>query len=123
MVSYYFRLGPRIGLPPVWEADQGLTVRAIDELARAEGLQALAKPAAGVTRDFIADALSIRGPIWAAIHLGRFGHAIALTGIKGDTLYYNDPWEPAAKTAATVWFISRLYQLPNSLLVKDRSRS
>jgi hypothetical protein len=43
MVSYYFRLGPRIGLPPVWEADQGLTVRAIDELARAEGLQALAK--------------------------------------------------------------------------------
>ena len=54
MVSYYFRLGPRLGLPPVWAADEGLSVRAIEELARVEGLAALTRPPGGVTRDFIA---------------------------------------------------------------------
>ena len=30
MVSYFYRPGPRLGLPPVWQADKGLTVPAID---------------------------------------------------------------------------------------------
>jgi hypothetical protein len=122
MVSYYFRPGPRLGLPSVWRADNGLNIQAIDELARVEGLEELPKPRRGVTRDFIAETLATKGPIWAAVHMPS-GHAIALTGLVADTLHYNDPWEPARKTAPFSWFSSRLYNLPNALLVKSIGRS
>ena len=119
MVSYYFRPGPRLGLPPVWAADAGLTVQAINALASVEGLTALSKPIGGVTRDFIADTLSRKGPIWAAVRLLNYGHAIVLTGVRGQTLLYNDPWEPAAKLSTVSWLVGHLYNLPNALMVKD----
>jgi cysteine protease avirulence protein AvrRpt2 len=123
MVSYYFRKGPRLGLPPIWKADQGLSIVAIDALAKVEGLQQLGKPINGITADFISTALATRGPIWAAIHSGRYGHAIVLTGIKSDVIYYNDPWEPSRKRNPISWLKSNLLMLPNALLVKDKSRS
>lgn len=122
MVSYYFRPGPRIGLPSVWKADQGLSVEAINQLALAEGLKVLPKPIAGVTRDFVVSTLATKGPIWAAVHVPS-GHAIVVTGVEADALHYNDPWEPMRKTAKFSWFVSNLYNLPNSLLVKDTTQS
>jgi hypothetical protein len=95
MVSYYFRPGPREGLPAVWRADMGLTVAAIDELASREGLKAVPIPASGLSRDAIVQMLKTHGPIWAA---GGFldgypdaGHAIVLTGVQGPFVHYNDP--------------------------------
>jgi hypothetical protein len=127
MVSYYYRSGPRLGLPPVWKADQGLTVQAIDLVARAEGLRAVPKPVGGLTADNVLTLLKTHGPIWAA---GRFldgypqaGHAIVLTGAKGPFVLYNDPWEPKAKQRAWQWVDGNLYNLPNALLAKDTTRS
>lgn len=67
MVSYYFRPGPRLGLPPVWKADQGRSVSAINQLAMAEGLKAVAKAAGGLTSEAVASLLKTYGPIWIAI--------------------------------------------------------
>jgi hypothetical protein len=127
MVSYYYRAGPRVGLPPVWKADLGLTVAAIDLLARAEGLQVVPKPVVGLTPDTVATLLKAHGPIWAAGHFldgaPQAGHAIVLTGVKGLFLLYNDPWEPQAKQRAWQWIHTNLLHLPNALLAKDPTRS
>ena len=103
MVSYYYRPGPRLGLPKVWQADAGLTLQAVNSLASVEGLKTIAKPAAGLTRDTIANLLRRYGPIWAA---GTYldghpmaGHAIVLTGVQAPFVLYNDPWEPKARSA------------------------
>ncbi|HET9646437.1 MAG TPA: papain-like cysteine protease family protein [Burkholderiaceae bacterium] len=127
MVSYYFAPGPRLGLPRVWAADRGLSVAAIHELARIEGLKTVPKPASGLTVDVVAKLLQAHGPIWAA---GRYldgypqaGHAVVLTGVKGEHILYNDPWEPRAKMRHWTWIDSRLLGLSNAMLVKDRTRS
>ena len=119
MVSYYFRPGPRLGLPPVWKADQGLTLSAINQLAIAEELKVVAKPVTGLTSAAVALLLKTYGPIWTAIQ----GHVIVLTGVKGNVILYNDPWEPQAKQCSWQWLNSNVLNLPNALLVKDRARS
>jgi hypothetical protein len=127
MVSYYYKAGPRLGLPAVWKPDRGLTLQAIDELARAEGLKAVPKPTGGLTPENMIALLKAHGPIWAA---GRFldgypqaGHAVVLTGVKGPFVLYNDPWEPMAKKRAWQWINASLLSLPNALLAKDPARS
>ncbi|MGY4403888.1 papain-like cysteine protease family protein [Bradyrhizobium sp. USDA 3315] len=98
MVSYFFRTGPRLGLSTLWRPDLGLNLREFDFLARSEGLERLVEPLDGFTRDFIVETLETRGPIWAALVLpSGDSHVIVLTGLVANTLYYNDPWEPARK--------------------------
>ena len=129
MVSYYFRKGPRLGLPLVWKPDNGLRARQITNLARAEGLKAIPKPVGGLNADNVVALLKTYGPIWAAG--GYFdgdsepwmGHCIVLTGVRGQFVLYNDPWEPKAKQRAWHWIDANLADLPNALLVKDISRS
>ena len=127
MVSYYYKAGPRLGLPPVWKADAGLTVAAIDQLARAEGLKAVAKPTGGLTAENVITLLRTCGPIWAAGHYldgyPQAGHAIVLTGVKGPFILYHDPWEPRAKHRAWHWINGNLLNLPNALLAKNTHRS
>ncbi|WP_354129456.1 papain-like cysteine protease family protein [Bradyrhizobium sp. i1.15.2] len=74
MLSYYFRPGPRLGLPSVWRADVGINGYQFDWLARTEGLD--------FTRNFIAETLTTRGPIWAALRLpSRSGNEYNRMGI------------------------------------------
>lgn len=127
MVSYFYKAGPRLGMPTVWKADDGLTISAINELARIEGLSAVPKPQGGFTEQTVYGLLNTRGPLWAA---GRFldqypdaGHAIVLTGIDGPFIHYNDPWEPKAKKRAIEWFRQRIFSLPNAILAKVKGRS
>ncbi len=126
MVSYYFRAGPRLGLPAVWKPDQGLTLAAINSLATIEGLVAVPKPAGGLTHDAVLDLLVEHGPIWAAGHYldghPRAGHAITISGVEGPFVHYNDPWEPKAKKRPAQWINSHLLNLPNALLVKNPAR-
>jgi hypothetical protein len=127
MVSHYYRPGPRLGLPPVWRADQGLTVAAIESLARAEGLKTIPKPPGALNRDTILGLLTTYGPIWAAGHFldgyPTAGHAIVVTGVQGPFVLYNDPWEPRAKKRAAEWLSANLLSLPNAMLGKDKTRS
>ncbi|WP_146990362.1 papain-like cysteine protease family protein [Bradyrhizobium macuxiense] len=96
MVSYYFQRGPRLGLPALWRADLGLNIREFDRLARSEGLLRLVEPHGGFSPDFIAETLRTRGPIWAAMSLPSGDkHVAVLTGVRANTLYYNDPSPPA----------------------------
>ncbi|WP_425321860.1 papain-like cysteine protease family protein [Burkholderia diffusa] len=76
MVSYYFRPGPRLGLPDVWRKDQGMAQASISKLIRVEGLMALDPPKpfkTEVTTEWLEDALWRYGPIWAggAFHMGH----------------------------------------------------
>jgi hypothetical protein len=127
MVSHFYRPGPRMGLPSVWKADQGLTVPAIDSLARIEGLQAVPKPDGGLTRDAIYELLKAYGPIWAAGYYldgqPQAGHAIVLTGVQSSFVLYNDPWEPKAKSKPAEWINTNLLPLSNALLAKNTARS
>ncbi|WP_353702610.1 papain-like cysteine protease family protein [Bradyrhizobium sp. INPA03-11B] len=105
MVSYYFRPGPRLGLPSVWGPDVGINRFQFDWLARTEGLERLEQPDDGFTRDFVADTLTTRGPIWAALRLPSWSwneilwdrHVIVLTGLIDNMLCYNDPSGPARR--------------------------
>jgi hypothetical protein len=127
MVSYYYRPGPRYGLPTVWRADQGLTVSSISSLAQAEGLRVVPRPTGRLTRDVILTLLKVHGPIWAAGFFldghPKAGHAIVITGVQGPFVYYNDPWEPKPKHRPAEWIECHLLGLPNALLAKDRMRS
>ena len=126
MVSYYYRPGPRNGLPHVWKPDEGLTLGTIDELASAEGLTRVRLPAE-LTRNGIFTLLKMHGPIWAAGHFldghPTAGHVIVLTGVQESFVLYNDPWEPKAKKRSSEWFVRNLLPLPNALLAKDQRRS
>jgi hypothetical protein len=126
MVSYYYRAGPRIGLPRVWVADRGLSIAAIDQLAKIEGLKQVKRQADDLTPDAVVMMLKTHGPIWAAGHFfdgdPRAGHAIVLTGVRGSQVLYNDPWEPQSKMRSWQWLSSNLMNLPNALLAKDAAR-
>lgn len=125
MVSYYYRAGPRLGLPEIWEPDAGLPMTAISRLARVEGLVTVDPPSEGLTSDSVLDMLRTSGPIWAAGHYleghPSAGHVIVLTGIEGSVVHYNDPWEPAAKTKSVDWISNGLWSLPNALLAAHPS--
>jgi len=126
MVSYYYRPGPRLGLPAVWRGDQGLTVAAINQLIQVEGLKVVPKPATGLTSDRVREMLIYHGPIWAAGYYidghPTAGHAIVLTGVSPNKIHINDPWEPARKERHESWVNAKLLNLPNVLLAKDPAR-
>jgi len=127
MVSYYYRPGPRLGLPTRWRGDCGLSLQAIDSLARIEGLKAVPKPVRGLTPENVIILLKTYGPIWAAGHFvdgyPQAGHAIVLCGVRGPFVLYNDPAEPQAKQRGWRWINGNLLRLPNALLAKDTTRS
>jgi hypothetical protein len=127
MVSYFFHAGPRLGLPDIWMADAGLSVDDLPKLAKAEGLLAIPMPPGALTPATIYVSLTLFGPIWAA---GRYldgsptaGHAVVITGVKGNEILYNDPWEPQKKSKPAAWFDANLIRVPYTMLIKDRSRS
>jgi hypothetical protein len=126
MVSMYYKAGPRLGLPPVWKSDLGLTVAAIDTLSKVEGLKVVPRPTGTLDRDAILGLLTTYGPIWAAGHFldghPTAGHAIVITGVQGPFVLYNDPWEPKAKKRAAEWFGNNLLTLPNAMLAKDKDK-
>ncbi|KVN30678.1 hypothetical protein WJ63_07805 [Burkholderia pyrrocinia] len=123
MVSYHFRPGPRRGLPKIWLKDKGLDINSIDKLATAEGLRKLDRPTPVVTAEWLADVLVKHGPIWAGgAFLYGSAHAIVVTGVQDSVVFYNDPWEPRAKTMRVEDFGSRLGVYSGCMLVKRPDR-
>jgi hypothetical protein len=126
MVSYYYRPGPRLGLPKTWQADKGLTLTAVNSLAAVEGLKIIFKPVVGLTCDTIANLLQIHGPIWAAGHYfdgnPSASHAIVITGVQSNLIFYNDPWEPKEKKKSVEWIDKNILRISHALMVKDRAK-
>jgi hypothetical protein len=121
MVAYHYEHGPRLGLPTVWHANAGLFPQDLSAFAKIEGLKAIAKPSTGLTSDALIQLLKTHGPLWAA---GRYGgggagHAIVITGVKDAAVFYNDPWEPMAKTNTCEWIDSNLLVSLHALLARD----
>lgn len=107
MVGYYFEIGPRQGLPNVWQANSGITPERFVDLARNEGLaNATNYRGAGNTygQAELFRALYYRGPIWCAGYWFGPGHIICLTGVKGGKVIFNDPDGGVEKTNTVAWF-------------------
>ena len=110
MVAYYRRPGPRLGIPEVWQANVGLPFNRWAEHAANEGFREVPWPNSGAwSPGSLEAALTIYGPLLCH---GRFyfqGHAIALTGVDGNTICLNDPWEPAKKMNTLEWFNTNIW--------------
>ena len=126
MVSYFHRPGPRLGMPELWRADQGLPPSRIPDLCAAEGLVALNQPTA-ITPEWLASVLTDYGPIWAAGHFldrpdkPEIGHVIVITGIQQRIVHYNDPEGPPARTMLLGTLDAGRWR-PDGLLVKGQHR-
>lgn len=126
MVSYYHRPGPRLGMPALWQADQGLPPEKIADLCAIEGLVSLDQPTV-ITPEWLAAVLTESGPIWAAGHFldrhdqPRIGHVIVITGIQQRTVHYHDPEGPPPRTMLLGTLDAGRWT-PDGLLVKDRRR-
>lgn len=124
MVAYFREAGPRLGLPDVWDANTGLSFGAVANLAKVEGLSVFPQPNVGrfSGADLYA-ALKQAGPLWCAGMWYGFGHAIVLTGVDGNKVYFNDP-APVDKgmknKKETVdWFNKKLlWSLKNGILYR-----
>lgn len=124
MVSYFHRPGPRLGIPALWRADQGLPSSRIPDLCAVEGLMALNQPTV-ITPEWLGAVLTEFGPIWAA---GKFldrpdesddeiGHVIVITGIRHGMVHYNDPEGPPVRTMLLSTLDTGRHT-PDGLLVK-----
>jgi len=123
MVSYYFRAGPRQGLPAKWTANKGITPTDFIALAKVEGLVAMPTPPVGHDGGSLYTALRTYGPIWCAGFWYGPGHVIVLTGIDGNTVYLNDPDGGVEKTGTIPWFNVKVAKLPGAMMRKDPGRS
>jgi hypothetical protein len=73
--------------------------------------------------DDLSKYLKAGGPIWCAGFWFGPGHIIVLTGIRDNTVYFNDPDGGVKKEGSVKWFNEKLAsQLPGSLMVKDPGR-
>ena len=110
MIAYYRHPGPRLGIPEAWEANTGLSHDQWPELAANEGHREVPWPHAGAwSSATLEQALRIYGPLLAHGRFYHAGHVIVITGVDGDTIRLNDPWEPQRKTNTIAWFNTNLW--------------
>jgi hypothetical protein len=120
MVAYYYETGPRFGVPPIWLDNLGIQAIDLSLLARCEGLMAVPKPSWRLTSKQLIELLKLHGPIWAAGKYGNSGgqHAIVITGVRNQAVFYNDPWEPMAKQTTVQWIHANLLRSKYAMMVR-----
>ena len=120
MVAYYYEAGPRFGVPPIWEANLGISQFELSLLARSEKLMAVPKPCWRLSSNHLVELLRACGPIWAAGRYGGSGnqHAIVITGVRHQTVFYNDPWEPMAKQTTVRWINANLLDSEYAMMAR-----
>jgi hypothetical protein len=116
MLAYYQEAGPRLGLPAVWAANNGIDPAEFARLAAVEGLAPVPLPS-GVHKAGASDIfrwLVLYGPLWAAGYWYDVGHVIVITGVAGDKVLFNDPddqvgGDDGRRASETVaWFNEKL---------------
>jgi ABC-type bacteriocin/lantibiotic exporter with double-glycine peptidase domain len=115
MLAYYRKPGPRLGLPDVWEADEGIGSGDLRRLAETEGLKPILCPARDLTANHLETFLRNFGPLWCLGRWDGLHHVVVLTGVDGDRVYLNDP-AGRARVQALAWFNDRLDRVPGCLL-------
>jgi hypothetical protein len=132
MVSYYFRPGPRLGVPAIWAKGDTTGIKPAEfvQLAQNEGLTNRPLVKYHTAAPIMYPAISLRqmlgevGPLWCAGYWFGPGHIVVLTGIDGDTVHFNDPDGGVAKTNTVKWFNDKVARtVAGHLLCKDQTRS
>ena len=99
--------GPMNTMAPAYNDNNGLPANAFITLANTVGLKAVP-----LRRTWyggkIKAALKDRGPLWCAGYWAPGPHVIVLTGVDGNTIYYNDPDGGVKKTSTIHWFNTNL---------------
>lgn len=118
MVSFYYKAGPRLGLPDVYAKNVGLKQSDVQVLADAEGLFFLEKANTKFSPASMMNNIAFGGPIWCAGDWYGAGHAIVLTGCDdAGALTFNDPDGGVEKTETVQWFNDHLF--PGLMLIKN----
>jgi hypothetical protein len=133
MVSYFYRAGPRLGVPSIWAHGntKGITPTEFVQLAKNEGLtaQGIKTYHAGTEIIYPAPVLidllkEAKGPLWCAGFWFGCGHIIVLVGVDGDQVWFNDPDGGVRKQNTLEWFNQKIArQISGHILRKDLSRS
>lgn len=126
MVWYYSqnqtgRQGPMNTLADSWVKNKPITDW--PGLARVVGLKDVSTVKKQYTSDDLFNLLTAHGPLWSAGNWFGVGHIIVLTGVDGETIYFNDPDGGKKKTALVSWFNTKLFNpWPDCLQCKDPDR-
>lgn len=123
MVSYYRQIGPRMGLPVKWKANNGIQLKDFISLAKTEGLKAVRSPASALTEQQLEVILRNNGPVWCAGRWDGVPHIVVLTGVEGGKVFINDP-NPAKKQReeTLAWFNQKLdNHVQNCLMYRPRA--
>ena len=120
MVAYFRFPGPRLGVPEVMKRanKSGISPAEFSMLAKNEGLKSVPISVA-TTALTLEHQLRVHGPIWCAGYWFGPGHVIVLTGVDGQTVYFNDPNGGTEKTGTLAWFNQKLAKsVPDCMLYK-----
>ena len=123
MVNYYFEVGPRLGLPKVWEKNSGISPGRFEDLARNEGLADAttfrgSANTYGQTELYLA--LYWLGPLWCAGSWFGAKHIVVLTGVKTGSVLINDPDGGVAKSNTVNWFNEKIaHGVDSHLMCRD----
>lgn len=114
------RQGPMHSLGNQWQNNSTISLgKGSIELAKRVGLHD-ATTIKSHTSSTLHQILKSKGPIWCAGKWFGFGHVIVLTGINGNTVYFNDPDGGRKKWGSVGWFNLKAYsQYAGYMLAKD----
>ena len=107
MLKYYYRPGPRLGMPQVWIDNNGLNTGKVAELAKIEHMKFLPSKDHDFTSESLIATIKTHGPIWTACSWKGYGHVVVTTGCSsegedGGTVYINDPEPVGVGSEVTV---------------------
>lgn len=113
MIWYYWqgvtsRQGPMNTLSKNYVNDQGVTPQQFVTLAEKAGLKKVNQKYSTYTSAILEGLLNKYGPLWCAGFWYGVGHIIVLTGIAGETIYFNDPAGGIQKTNTVSWFSNKI---------------
>ena len=114
------RSGPMNTLRDDFEANR--PINDWPALAKLVGLVEIGSDKA-YTSEEIETLLKTHGPLWCAGNWFGVGHCIVVTGIEGETVYFNDPDRGRQKFGLLAWFNTMRFRTwPDALLAKDPAR-
>lgn len=121
--SVTHRQGPMNTLANKWEHNK--PIQPTEFIALAEKVGLIRIPT--VTKQHSASELEVLlrkyGPIWCAGYWYGPGHIIVLTGVDGDTLFFNDPDGGVTKTGSVKWFNEKIASdVVGCMMAKDQDR-